>query len=643
MILHPGPGSVVFSGAGLLWQRAAHAAGPPPPLPGGIAAVLRLLFNLPPWLQISGAVVGGTAAAGVLTLLWKRRAALLAWLLSRQRGVKLALAAGAAAVALGAGGAGGAGWHYMQHDNGFCTGCHVMGPAFQRFTQSEHDTLECHQCHQQSMFASMRQLYLWVAERPQQIGPHAKVPNRVCAGCHVTGQREVWQRIASTAGHRTHLESDSAALKNVQCVTCHGLEVHRFAPVDSTCAQAGCHVSVRIQLGKMARQTSLHCVACHRFTAEVPALATRDSARGTLVPAQKQCFACHEMRTRLADYDPGRDPHGGTCGMCHNPHAQRTTAEAATRCASAGCHADWRKVPFHVGLRHRRVERCITCHEPHQARIDASDCAGCHAAVAARARGTRLAPPLPFDTLRALRSSTLEKVTDGKHGRLSAWPPRSPPRRHVAGRGSAAPADSFPHARHRSLTCLTCHTSEREHGRLTFEAPRGCQICHHQAPAAARCGACHADSELVAPRQATVRVAVSGRPARERGVAFSHGAHRDVRCVACHATPVTLDPAPDAAHCVACHDGHHAAARDCAACHGGPPTRQAHARPVEAHESCDACHAPATVARLTPDRALCVLCHAEQREHYRARECTTCHFLASPEAYRAHLMRGRLP
>src|SRR6266498_3631952 len=151
---------------------------------------------------------------------------------------------------------------------------------------------------------------LWVVDRPERIGPHAKVPNGVCARCHVT---------------------------------CHGVEIHHFAPLDSTCAQAQCHVNVPIKLGKMRQQTSLHCVACHQFTAEVPQLATRDSATGTLRPAMKQCFSCHEMRALLIDFDPARDPHRGTCGMCHNPHTQERPADAKATCTSARCHADWRR------------------------------------------------------------------------------------------------------------------------------------------------------------------------------------------------------------------------------------------------------------------------------------------------------------
>ena len=612
------------------------------PLPGGIAAVVRFLFNVPQWLQIAGLILGLLVAAVLAVYLWRRRVSIRTWIVTRQRRVKLGLAAGVVVLAAGGATFGAASWNYVQHDNGFCTGCHVMSPAFSRFTQSEHDSLQCHDCHQQSIFASMRQFYLWVAERPQEIGPHAKVPNPVCANCHITGQgREVWQRIASTAGHRTHLESDSAVLQDLQCVTCHGVEVHRFAPVDSTCAQADCHINTKIQLGQMARQTSLHCTTCHQFTADVPAFVSRDSARGTLVPGNKQCLDCHEMRQVLAGFDPARDPHGGTCGMCHNPHTQKRPADAKLSCATAQCHADWRKIPFHVGVGHRRVaEDCTTCHLPHTARVDASDCAGCHATVRDR-KGRRVTPPMPFDT-----SAALHRVS------LAPPPPRFAP---VKGKGDApfvddppAPLvsrtspDTFPHDRHKSLSCITCHLSSRGHGGLTFEAPRGCQICHHQAPATAQCVTCHRTDALAAPESVTVRVMVDRAPPRSHPALFDHTQHTRLKCVDCHTTPVSLTPGTDALRCAACHDDHHAVSRPCAACHTeiSPEARTAHTPPIEGHQACDACHIPKVVARLVPDRTLCLTCHAAQRDHYAAQECTTCHFQATPTEFQVHLRRA---
>jgi hypothetical protein len=102
-----------------------------------------------------------------------------------------------------------------------------------------------------------------------------------------------------------------------------------------TCGQSGCHKAseTNIALGKMAEQTDLHCVSCHAFTADVPLLATRDSARGTLVPGKPECLGCHKMQKVLADFDPAKDPHGGKCGTCHNPHVQKTAAAVKTRLA----------------------------------------------------------------------------------------------------------------------------------------------------------------------------------------------------------------------------------------------------------------------------------------------------------------------
>ena len=415
---------------GLTWAAALQQGPPPPadsvlvesPLPGGIAGFVRFLLNtVPPWVQIGGAVLGAVVGLIIVWYLVRRRREIRAWLGSRTRGVTLALAAGALVVATAAVGMGAATWNYTQHSNDFCTGCHVMGSAFQRFTSAsnKHAELSCHDCHTQSIFASARQLYVWIAERPQNIGEHALVPNRVCETCHVTGDSARWQRIAATAGHRVHLESDSADLRELQCVTCHGAEVHRFKPVSGTCGQSGCHEQSEtdIVLGKMAGQTSRHCTSCHAFKADVPALATRDSARGTLIPGQEQCLGCHEMRQVLGDFDAAKDPHAGKCGTCHNPHTQKTPEAAAQTCTTSGCHSNWRDEPFHVGANHRRVgARCLTCHAPHQAKVDASNCAGCHADV--RSRG-RLRPPLPFDTTAALRRTSLT--------------PRSPPHAEPVG------------------------------------------------------------------------------------------------------------------------------------------------------------------------------------------------------------------
>ena len=340
---------------------------------------------------------------------------------------------------------------------------------------------------------------------------HAKVPRNVCERCHVTGDaKKTWQAIAATAGHRTHLESDSSSLKGkVECLTCHAQTAHRFKPANSTCAQSGCHAAetVRIRLGRMASQTSQRAgFVCHKFTAEVPALATRDSAANTLIPKSEQCFSCHQMRGRLAEFAPGQDPHNATCGMCHDPHKQQAPIAAAATCSTAGCHGDWKKVPFHTGAAHRRVaeapERCITCHLPHQARVDGSDCAGCHAAVRERPGG-KLHPPLPFDTTVRSAGYRLGRPHPRPRHRRTARRlsisrgPWATGRRLTPGpRSRSCPSASRPPRQlRRPIRFRTCRTDGCPVSPATLlrasaahspsSARAGARICHHQAPSAA--------------------------------------------------------------------------------------------------------------------------------------------------------------
>src|ERR1700758_2538787 len=98
----------------------------PPPLPGGVAAVLRFFFNLPRWFQIVGFIVGVIVALAVLVFAWRVRRVIIAWIVSRPRSVKISLAAALATVVLGVGAFSVVGYDYMEHNNGFCTGCHVM-------------------------------------------------------------------------------------------------------------------------------------------------------------------------------------------------------------------------------------------------------------------------------------------------------------------------------------------------------------------------------------------------------------------------------------------------------------------------------------------------------------------------------------
>lgn len=636
------------------------------PLPDPLVPIVQWIFQKPGWVMITGIVLGVLVAVGLLVLVWLRRQAIGTWLATRDRGVKVAMVAGLGTILLLIVGTGLKTYNYMMHDNDFCRGCHIFVPSGQVFVrpdtgtyllvnkqEGKHDTLSCHACHPFSLEAQSKELVAWMVARPDKIPEHGKVPRHICEGCHVTGPaKNTWKRITTTAGHRTHLDSDDPKLRKVDCLTCHARTAHRFQPADTTCAQQGCHFSdsIRIRLGRMVsrfepgeplpNEELLYCNSCHQYTADAQFLAP-DSALALLRPGSRQCFSCHEMRVLLATYDPAREPHSGGCGMCHNPHRDVKPADALKSCTDAQCHANWRDVDFHTGAAHRKeTQRCETCHEPHAARVDASDCVGCHKWVRYRLR--RLRPPLPFDTTEALKQTSLREpprplVEPGRaRGQGSSPPEDDPPESRTV--PIVSPSDTFPHDRHSKLACLTCHEL-RSNKRLTFEPPRGCQICHHQRPAQADCRSCHQSEELTPTVPLQVAVTVPEHERRRRTVQFPHEAHDTLACTGCHVIPVTLEPADSVLTCSGCHDKHHAPDTECSACHRNAQTRAAHEPPVRPHESCAACHTPATVARLVPTRSFCLACHRPQQDHYAPKECSACHFQRTPDQLAAQLQR----
>lgn len=650
----------------LLRDSLAGAAGAlrdtlvPPPLPEGVAAIVRMIFAVPRWIQISGAVLAGIVVLLLAILLWRKRLVLLTWLRTRNRQIQVTLAGSVAVVLLVAAFAGKQSWDYMQRDNGFCTGCHVMEKPFGRFAAGagKHKDRKCHDCHQQSIFASTRQLVLWVSNRPTNIGKHAGVPNERCESCHSLLQgKKSWEHIRNLAGHKVHFDSDSTSLKALQCVKCHGAEVHRFTPSARTCQQSGCHVKQSVKMTKMTDLPEINCVTCHAFRADLPALADRDSAVRALIPAAAQCRSCHQMDGKPKGFVLAKDPHKGSCGSCHDVHQHALPAEAAKECQS--CHTDLASSAFHNGKIHQRVKaQCLTCHDPHAASADASDCVGCHTAV--RGRG-KLRPPLPFDTSAVLRrrvattrhlppiAPTAEATNAAEEGspldhrgKGDALPEELPPKRESPVRAAvAASPDSFPHARHTSLPCLTCHTVNRATSGLVFQVPRGCDLCHHQSliagkVAVADCARCHKAERLTIPRPIVVQVRVGVRAPTGRTISFQHDQHRDLSCARCHQAPNTVPP-DSVRSCTGCHDQHHSAERNCSSCHNRAETPAAHSRAD--HVACDACHTPARIAALMPVRNFCVTCHAAQRTHQPRGECSSCHFLETPADFRRQLLR----
>jgi hypothetical protein len=483
-------------------------------------------------------------------------------------------------------------YDYVQHDNEFCLSCHLMQEPYEAFARSEHRGLGCKACHQPTMVERSRMAISQVLEQPDEIRHHAQVPNSACAGCHVDGDPERWLQIASSEGHRVHLESDSLDLRGLQCVECHSTSIHQFAPTRETCSQSGCHDDVEMRLGKMGRLT-IHCVGCHDFTRPVTDVFAGDIGVRPLQPRREECIACHEMRVQLVDF-PDDEPHGAACGACHDPHRQETPREAERTCGQADCHARADTLtPLHRGLAAGVLEDCLECHPAHRFRVDGAACLGCHADVFRR----------PAATV----------------GRL------------FPGAANGGGRAELSHLRHRDVECAECHTSRPTHGAVTLGGIRDCRECHHTPPVSAGCANCHGGRELRQARYTVptqIRLSV-GTP-RTRSLPFTHGRHESVSCAACHRERLTLRVTVG---CDGCHQEHHHPSTRCMDCHARPP---ATAHTADAHLGCggSGCHetVPAQLRSVPRTRNFCLACHQDRVNHEPGGNCGECHRLPRPQA-----------
>jgi hypothetical protein len=634
------------------------------PIKGPLGVFMKWSLNLPWAVQLTGMILGAIAGALVAWFIWQRRAPILAWLGARSTKWKMGAAAAGMGVFAVAGFAGYQTNNYFMHDNAFCFSCHPTLNKFDRFSRSKHGELGCHDCHRQSMVDNVKQVFYWMAERPEEIPPHAPVPTKICSECHIQSPTDTgWKRIVSSAGHRVHLVSDTARKLDVQCVTCHGQEVHQFAPVNKTCGQDGCHKTrdTEIVLGKMSGQSTMHCAGCHDFKVPVGSLVSIDSAKRALSPVSNDCLGCHEMQRAMGEFDPRDDRgHNGACGTCHNPHTQKEPKGAFASCATGGCHDKAEtETPFHRGLPAKTLNDCGSCHVAHTWTVKhgGGACVDCHRdvmkgspkAIDPSQRVSRTADSVR--TTRGVVGVVGSRGTLGSGTRLplglggalrylpeGAWMPRvefvpdSTPRargaaqptplRRTAASGAKAPRRPFSHPTHRELACTNCHASERAHGTVTVRTPGECATCHHSDKRAVTCEGCHDAKSLAAPVRKPVRMtltAASNVP-REKTLDFRHEAHTKAACRDCHTQGPLLGVTKD---CAGCHTEHHVATANCASCHES--TVPKHTR--EVHDGCagSGCHDAKVVATLEASRQVCLSCHQAQKTHKRGGECADCH------------------
>jgi nitrate/TMAO reductase-like tetraheme cytochrome c subunit len=565
---------------------------------------------------------------------------------------------------------------YIEHDNEFCLSCHLMQEPFEAFARSAHRGLGCKACHKPSFAGRSQMALTQIIEAPESIENHAEVYNEKCAACHIDGDPEQWETIRNSAGHRVHLESDDPSLEGLLCVECHSSGLHQFTPVTETCTQSGCHSDNTIRLGGMGEFT-IHCLACHSYSEPVSEAGEVAAAAAAVEPNAEACLSCHAMRVMVTI--PEDEPHGQVCGTCHNPHQQSRPEEAGETCANAGCHeaADTLS-PMHRGLEPGALEDCRSCHEAHTWVVSGQTCLRCHTDVfrdearvgSAPSPASSLqplhasespAPPLPSFEPPARVAFLEARWLDGaRHvGRSGARPPPAPGREPGLVPGlepGRAPASSefsaagpwgtalqevpvvparvdsvFRHAQHRRVECLSCHSTDGSHGRVTVTNMNDCRSCHHTAPVADDCSTCHTASggegpvfSLQRDFQFTVKDSV------ERTLDFDHSVHERMRCALCHTEGPGLSA--ENVDCAMCHRVHHRPQNvSCLECHTEPAPLSAH--PFEqVHVGCSGtgCHTDAPVSQAIRTRNLCLTCHQNQVDHQVGQNCVECHQLPEP-------------
>ena len=252
-------------------------------------------------------------------------------------------------------------YNFAQHTPGLCKSCHLMQTAYDTWSHSEHKDIECHDCHRASIADQNRYLLTMLFKRPKEVpARHGRVivPRTICLQCHWEGDPKV-TKVNASAGHSLH-----AFTHDIQCTSCHGLELHRFLPDSKVCAR--CHE----QTVRARGMENHECQLCHVWKAQ-PA---SSESRG-LMPTRATCLSCHQAFK--PEIFPARAPMEFECSRCHQPHER--PLPSAKDCLK--CHVAVTRVGKHETHRAAGLA-CTDCHRPHQWRISEAqarvDCARCH-------------------------------------------------------------------------------------------------------------------------------------------------------------------------------------------------------------------------------------------------------------------------
>jgi nitrate reductase cytochrome c-type subunit len=275
---------------------------------------------------------------------------------------------------------------YFENDPNACKLCHVHDYAHERWAESKHRVVTCHECHHSTKREQVVQLYRFVFLGQKTVEPrHGKiiVPSKLCMGCHWEENKK-YPQAANVSGSRYHAKH--VFIERIECTRCHGYVAHKFLPEERFCTQ--CHTEKEVHGIGMEK---LACINCHTDRTE------------DLKPDRKKCLFCHgpeSIRKELIEagtidvkyFKPSEElikkatkinapddaPMQFKCYECHKPHA-KIRPDYGT-CTS--CHPGQERIGKHeIHIKGMNM-KCIDCHKPHIWTVKEAqakkECTKCH-------------------------------------------------------------------------------------------------------------------------------------------------------------------------------------------------------------------------------------------------------------------------
>lgn len=258
-------------------------------------------------------------------------------------------------------------YDYTQHNPKFCTTCHLMTDAYDKWEDSAMHDLTCHECHVADMSKNINHVVEVITEDPQKVVNPTEIDNELCEECHASEDPE-WLQVINTDGHKAHFYGQT---NYADCIDCHGMSLHEFRPPEEGCLE--CHEDSKVHAATSMDAT---CVTCHDFLA--------NGNGDHFIPSERDdCITCHAGKEDISMATTAEAHLDSSCASCHNPH-ETEVAEDCTTCheVDEGLHA----VELHsdcvschvphveIGIR----ENCVACHVDKREHFAPADCTSCH-------------------------------------------------------------------------------------------------------------------------------------------------------------------------------------------------------------------------------------------------------------------------